>query len=148
MKYIALVLAMAAALIGGLAYSGGAANAGGETRLRAFLSTPAVDPFALNVADFRQRADRASFSTEVHGVAELGTGKVIVTRVSDMLLPTVMLETPIVIVLDPLRGTGVGHLDLDSRLGDFVPVLIAGDTVEVLDVLGELIRTGTLMRRD
>ena len=148
MKYIILGLAMAAALIGGLVYSGEAANAGGETRLRAFLSTPEVDPFALNVADFRQRVDRTRFSTDVHDVAELGTGRVIVTRVSDMISPTVILETPIAIILDPLRGTGVGHLELDSLRGDFVPVLVAGDKVEVLNVLGKPIRTGTLMRRD
>ena len=92
--------------------------------------------------------DRTRFSTDVHDVAELGTGMVIVTRVSDMISPTVILEMPIAIILDPLRGTGVGHLDLDSRLGDIVPVLIAGDKVEVLNVLGELIRTGTLMPRD
>jgi len=39
------------ALLSGVVYSGGVANAGGETRLRAFLSTPEVDPFALNVAE-------------------------------------------------------------------------------------------------
>ena len=148
MKYAVLGLAMAAALLSGVVYSGGVANAGGETRLRAFLSTPEVDPFALNVADFRQRVDRTRFSTDVHDVAELGTGRVIVTRVSDMMLPTVILEAPIAIILDPLRGTGVGHLELDSRLGDIVPVLMVGDRVEVLNVLGEPIRTGMLMRLD
>ena len=148
MKYAILGLVMAAALIGGLVYSGEAVNAGGETRLRAFLSTPEVDPFRLNVADFRNERDRTRFSTEVHNVAQVGTGKVIVTRASDMTLRVVVLEAPIAIVLDPLRGTGVGHLDMDSRLGDTVPDIVAGDTVEVWSAVGELIRTGTLMRRD
>ena len=147
MKYAVLGLAMAAALLSGVVSSGGVANAGGETRLRAFLSTVDVDPFRLNVADFRNEPDRMRFSTEVHNVTQLGTGKVIVTRASDMAPPAVVLEAPIAIILDPLRGTGVGHLDMDSRLGDTVPDIVAGDTVEVWSAVGELIRTGTLHRK-
>ena len=148
MKYAILGLAIAAAILSWVAYSGAVADAGGETRLRAFLSTLDVDPFRLNEADFRQREDGARFSTDVHNVAQLGTGRVIVTRVSGVITPTVMLEAPIAIILDPIRDTGVGHLELDQQLGDVVPVLIAGDKVEVLDALGTLIRMGTLMDRD
>ena len=144
MKYAVLGFAIAAVLLAGLVLSSGAANAGDETRLRASLSTLAVDPFRLNVAEFRQRSDRIRFNTEVHDVAELGTGRVIVMRGSDIAPPAVILEAPIVIVLDPIRGTGVGHLEIDSRLGDTVPVMAAGDTVEVWNTLGQLIRTGTL----
>ena len=56
----------------------------------------------------------------------------------------VILEAPIEIVLDPLRGTGVGDLDLDSRVGATVPVMQAEDTVEVWNAEGELILVGTL----
>ncbi len=144
MRYAVLGLAIAVGLVGWIVYSGEVANAGGETRLRAFLSTAVVDPLRLNVADFRQRSQGTRFSAEVHNVAELGTGRVIVKRTSGALLPAIVLEAPIAIVLDPLRGTGVGHLEMDSRLGDLVPVMAVGDTVEVWNALGELIRTGTL----
>ena len=147
MKYAVLGLAIAVGLVGWIVYSGEVANAGGETRIRAFLSTPVVDPFRLNVADFRQRSDRTRFKADVHNVAELGVGRVVVTRGSGGLLPAIVLEAPIAIVLDPLRGTGVGRLEMDSRLGDLVPVMAVGDTVEVWNALGELIRTGTLGRR-
>lgn len=144
MKYAVIGFAIAAVLLAGLVLSGGAANAGDETRLRAFLSNQVDDPFRLNVADFRQRPDRAGFRTEVRNVAELGTGRVIVMRRSDIAPPAVILDAPIAIVLDPIRGTGVGHLEIDSRLGDNVPIMVAGDTVEVWNPLGQLIRTGTL----
>ena len=144
MKYAVLGLAVAVSLLGWIVYSGEVANAGGETRVRAFLSTLDVDPFRLNIADFRQRSDGTRFSAEVHNVAELGTGRVIVKRTSGAPLPTIVLEAPIAIVLDPMRGTGVGHLDVDSRLGDLVPVMAVGDTVEVWNALDELIRTGTM----
>ncbi len=144
MKYAILGLAMAVGLGGWIVCTGDVANAGGETRFRAFISTPVVDPFPLNVADFRQRSNGTRFSAEVHNAAELGTGRVIVKRTSGALPPAIVLEAPIAIVLDPMRGTGVGHLQMDSRLGDLVPVMAAGDTVEVWNALGQLIRTGTL----
>lgn len=144
MRYAVLGLAIAVGLFGWIVYSGEVANAGGETRLRAFLSTPDVDPFRLNGADFRQRSDGTRFSAEVHNVAELGTGRVVVMRTSGALLPVIILEAPIAIVLDPLRGTGVGHLEMDSRLGDLVPIMAVGDTVEVWNALGQLIRMGML----
>ena len=143
MKYLLLGLAIAAALLGGVVFSGGEAYAGDEIRLRAFLSTPLDDPFGLSVADFRERPDRTRFSTEVHNVAqdvEVAHGTVRVTSsVSGV------NSFPITIVLDPIRGTGAGHLELDSRLGDDVPPMVPGDTVEVfLDGVAEPIRTGTL----
>ena len=147
MKYAVLVLTIAVGLVGWIVYSGEVANAGDETRLRAFLSTLDVDPLRLNVADFRERSDRTRFSVEVHNVAELGTGRVIVTRNSGALPPAIVLEAPIAIVLDPMRGTGVGHLEMDSRLGDIVPAMATGDIVEVWNVMGELIRMGTVSRR-
>ncbi len=153
MKYALLVLVMATALIGGLIFSSGAVYAGDEIRLRAFLSDLVDDPLRLNEADFRQRPDRTQFSTEVHNVNldQLGPGRVIVTRSSDTIPPTViLLDAPITIVLDPMRGTGVGHLDLDSRFGDDIPAMEKGDTVEVWipdRPQGVLIATGTLHRK-
>ena len=144
MKYLLLGLALAAALLGGVVFSGGEAYAGDQIRLRAFLSTLVVDPLRQNDAEFRQRPDRMRFSTEVHNVAELGPGLVTVTRDSGITPPTVILEAPITIVLDPIRGTGVGHLELDSRLGDVVPDMAEGDKVVVRNAVGELIGTGTL----
>ena len=135
MKYaVVLGLAMAAALLGGLVFSGGAANASDEIRLRAFLSEPGVDPFGLNVADFRQRPDRKSFDVDVHNVAQDGTGTVSVIATGVVILD----NEPIMIVL------GIGHLEMDSRLGHTVPVMGDGDTVEVRNAVGALIGTGTL----
>ena len=139
MKYAILGLALVAALLGGVVFSGGDANAGGETRLRAFLPGPVVDPFGLSVADFRERPDRTRFSTDVHNVVqdeEVIIGTVRVTSA----VSGVILEVPITIVL------GVGHLERDDRLGHFVPVMVAGDTVEVWNGMpvGLPIRTGTL----
>jgi len=133
MKYAVLGLAIAAALLGGIVYSGGEVYAGDQTRLRAFLSDPVVDPFRLNDADFRQRPDRTRFDTDVHNVAQDGTG-----TVSVIANGVVILEEPITIVL------GIGHLERDSRLGHNVPVMGDGDTVEVRNAVGELIGTGTL----
>ncbi len=112
--------------------------------MRAHLSTLVDDPLRLNVAEFREREDRTTFKTRVHDVAVIGAGRVIVSRASGMIAPTVILDAPITIVLDPLRGTGVGHLDMDSRLGDMIPNMITGDTVEVWNSSGALIRTGTM----
>ena len=148
MKYIVLGLVVFGVLFAGVAYSGQTANAAEEIRLRAILSDPVADPFALNVTDFRQRADRIRFSTEVHNVVELGTGKVIVKRDIGMTSPEVILEAPIAIGIDPLRGVGTGTLNLDSRLGDNVPFMIAGDLIEVWDAAGQQIRSGTLKQRN
>lgn len=145
---VAVGLAALVGLLGWVAYSGEVANASGETRLRAFLSAPKVDPFDRSIADFRQSSERTRFSVEIHNVAEFGTGRVIVKRTLDGPSPAMfILEAPIAIVLDPLRGTGAGHLDMDSLLGDQIPVMVAGDTVEVWNALGELIRGGPLERR-
>ena len=136
MKYLLLGLAIAAALLGGVVFSGGEVYAGDETRLRAALSDPLVDPFRLNVADFRQRPDRTRFNTDVQDVAQ--DEEVVIGTVSVIANGLVILEEPITIVL------GIGHLERDSRLGHIVPVMGDGDTVEVRNAAGELIGTGTL----
>ncbi len=150
MKYAIFGLVVLAALFAGVAYSGQAVKADEVFRLKAILSDPVVDPLGLNVAEFKQRADdnRSSFSVEVHQVAEIGTGKVIVKRAAGVTLPeAIILEAPIAIGVDPLRGMGTGILDLDSRLGDDIPLMIVGDMVEVHDATGQLIRSGPLEER-
>ena len=141
MKYLLLGLAIAAALLGGVVFSGGEANAGGETRLRAFLPGPVLDPFGLSVADFRQRSDRTRFSTEVHNVAHDGDFVIGTVRVTSAVSGLILLEEKITIAL------GIGHLERDSRLGHIVQEMAAGDTVEVWNgnpPVGPPIRTGTL----
>lgn len=148
MKYITFGLVVLAVLFAGVAYSGQPVKAADELRLRAILSDPVVDPFSLNVADFRQRPDHNRFSVEVHQVAVMGTGKVIVKRDAGVTLPVVIiLEAPIAIGIDPLRGMGTGILKLDSRLGDGLPLMKVGDVVDVFDATGQLIRSGTLKVR-
>ena len=148
MKYAMLGLVALAALFAGVAYSGQAVKAAEEIRLRANLSDPVIDPFSLNIAEFRQRPDHNRFRVEVHQLAEIGTGKVIVKRDAGVTLPVVIiLEAPIAIGVDPLRGMGTGILSLDSRLGDDVPLMIVGDLVDVHDATGQLIRSGTLKER-
>ena len=144
---VAVVLAGLVGLLGWVAYAGEVADASSETRLRALLSTPAIDPFDRNVSDFRKSAERTRFSTEVHDVAVVGMGRVIVKRTLDAPPPMVILEAPIAIIVDPLRGTGVGHLDMDSALGDSIPLMVEGDTVEVWNAFAELIRVGSFTRR-
>ena len=136
MKYAVIGLAIAAAFLGGVVFSGGEVYAGDQTRLRALLSDPVVDPFRLNVADFRQRSDRTRFQADVHDVAQVE--EVVIGTVSVIANGVVILEEPITIVL------GIGHLERDSRLGHIVPVMGDGDTVEVRNAVGELIGTGTL----
>ena len=107
MKSIKFGLVVLAALFAAVAYPGQAVKAAEEIRLRANLSDPVVDPLGLNIAEFRQRPDRNRFSVEIHQVAEIGTGKVIVKREAGVTLPDVIiLEAPIAIVVDPLRGMG------------------------------------------
>ena len=150
MKYGVLGVAVLLALFVVAGYSSGVAKAGDEIRLRAPLIAATVDPPAPGQviqdshADFRQLADRIRFSVEVHDVVETGIGTVVVTRNADTPFPSTVLETPITIVDDPLRGLGFGNLNLDSLLGDSVPVMFTGDTVIVLSASGQLVLKGTL----
>ena len=151
MKYGVLGMAVLLALFVVAGYSSGVAQAGDEIRLRAHLIAATVDPptpgpvIRRSHADFRQRAaSRMRFSVEVHNVVEPGIGTVVVTRNANTPLPVTVLETHITIVDDPLRGLGFGNLNLDSLLGDSVPVMITGDTVSVLSASGQLVLKGTL----
>ena len=74
------------------------------------------------------------------------------TRWSGNLVP-VAATTGIILkeffeIVDPLGGLGpgMGDLNRDSRLGHIVPIMVAGDTVEVWNAEGELILSGKLER--
>ena len=156
MKYGGLGVVVLLALFVVASYSSGVAKAGDEVRLRAPLMAVMVDPPApgqviqRSHADFRQRADRTRFSVEVENIpniAEPGIGTVVVTRNAGTPSQAPVLQAQIAIVGDPLQGTAFGRLSMDSRLGDSVPVMIIGDTVNVFDspdASGNLILEGTL----
>ena len=59
----------------------------------------------------------------------------------------VVLGAPNEIFLDPVSGVGTVDLNLDSRLGHGVPVMRAGERVEVWDSEAELVLVGTLKQR-
>ena len=144
MKYGVLGAAVLLALFVVAGYSSGVAQAGDEVRFRALLMASMVDPFSSGHADFDQRPDRTRFSVEVDNITKPGIGIVVVTRNAGTTSQETILQAQIAIVGDPLQGTAFGNLSLDSRLGDSVPVMIIGDTVNVLNASGDLVLKGTL----
>ena len=150
MKYGILGVAVLLAIFVVAGFSSGVAQAGDEVRFRAPLMAVTVAPpisgqvIQRSHADFRQRADRTRFSVEVHNVVERGIGIVVVTRNAGTPSQETILQAQIAIVGDPLQGTAFGNLSLDSRLGDSVPVMMIGDTVNVLNASGDLVLKGTL----
>ncbi len=144
MKYGILGVAVLLALFVVAGYSSGVAQAGDEVRFRALLMASMVDPLSSGHADFDQRPDRTRFRVDVDNITEPGIGTVVVTRNTGIPSQETILQVHIAIVGDPLQGTAFGNLSLDSRLGDSVPVMMIGDTVNVLNASGALILRGTL----
>ena len=107
-----------------------------------------ADPFGRNIAVFRDNEDRHEFGVEMHNVAEMGMGMVLVKRHTDELQAMVILEAPISFTMDPLRHMGAGFLRMDTRLGDHIPHMMEGDFVVVLDATGQKIGFGEFMERD
>ncbi len=105
--------------------------AGGmETKLEVRLASTDADPLASGKAKFEMRPDRIRFSTEVEDVESAGEIRVVAGG-NDM---------GTIAIVD-----GFADLNLDSRDGDKVPVLEAGDLVEVFNTNGNvLILSGTL----
>jgi len=124
-----------AALLLGLAFSMVVSSSPGivsaATRLEARLAGPTL---ASGKARFEMRNDRVLFTTEVEDVEQAdGTGSVRVLNGA-----TEVLSAPLAI------AGGFADLNLDTRLGDTVPSMAAGFSVEVRDGNGALILTGTL----
>ncbi len=109
------------------------AGKAGEVKLEGRLRATFADPLASGKAKFEMRSDRTRFSTEVQDVSTAGRGTVHLSRGG-----AVMLHEAITIAL------GFGDLNRDTRDGDAVPELAAGDLVEVFNADGALILSGLL----
>ena len=144
MKYGVLGAAVLLVLFVMAGYSSGVAKAGDEVRFRALLIASMVEPLSSGHADFDQRPDRTRFRVEVDNITEPGIGVVVVTRNAGTPSQETILQVQIAIVGDPLQGTAFGQLSMDSRLGDHVPIMIIGDTVNVVNASGDLVLKGTL----
>ena len=105
--------------------------AGGmETKLEVRLASTGTDPLASGKAKFEMRPDRVRFSTEVEDVGSATEIQVFAAGIDLGTLPIV---------------DGGADLNVDSRDGDTVPVLSAGDLVEVFNTTGNvLILSGNL----
>ncbi|MEZ4699129.1 MAG: hypothetical protein R2834_02265 [Rhodothermales bacterium] len=100
--------------------------------LRAPLAATPDGGAAYGDARYELRSDRITFSTEIAQVAFNGIGKVIVKRAG-----AVVLDEAIRV------AGGRGDLNLDSRDGDAVPRLRAGDTIQVFSPDGTEILSGS-----
>ena len=141
-KLVVSILAGAiVATIAVLAISNPFAGAGTttQTKLIAELTATNADPLASGKTKWEERFDagvleRRRTSTEVEDVATTGNHEVRVTRSG----------SPIATMTVSVDALGFGDLNLDSRDGDTVEVLAAGDLVEVLNPNSDVILTGTL----
>ena len=115
-----------------------------QTKLIAELSATNDDPLASGKTKWEERFEGAALerrrtSTEVEDVSTTGNHQVLVKRGD----PAVVIATMTVSV----DALGFGDLNLDSRDGDTVEILAAGDSVEVRNPNGVLILTGTLQEK-
>ena len=98
--------------------------------LEADLIPTNADPFASGEAKFEKRDDRTRFEVEVEDVSSIGELDV---RANGSSVGSITVDE-----------NGDGQLELDTRNGDTVPDLEAGDVVEVFNAVGDLILSGTL----
>jgi hypothetical protein len=98
-----------------------------EARLEAELRATQSDPLASGTAKWEIRPDRVKFSTEVEDVTTSGNHEV---RVNGAVIGSVNVVA------------GFGDLNLDSRDGDTVPTMNAGDLVQVRNPSGRVILRG------
>lgn len=99
------------------------------TRLLGRLVARQKDPMASGSATWEQRNARMKFSVEVEDVST--TGKHLV-RVNGGLVGSIEVKS------------GIGDLNLEGGAGRGIPVMVAGDKVEVFNPAGVLILTGTV----
>lgn len=97
---------------------------GSETRLEARMN-----PGADGKAKFEERDDRTRLSVEIEGQVANTTYEIFIDGDSIGIFTT--------------NAVGFADLNLDSRDGDSVPSVNAGDLVEVKDVNGNAILSGT-----
>ncbi len=104
-----------------------------ETRLQ----PTATDPLASGKAKGEQRTDRTRFSVEVEDVSSAGAHTVRITRDG-----TPIADSPV--SLD-VAALGTGQLELNTQDGALnVPVVQAGDIVEVINPSGDVILRGAI----
>ena len=104
------------------------------------LQPTAIDPLASGNAKGEQRTDRTRFSVEVEDVSTAGTHAVRITRNA-----TPIANSPVSLDVTTL---GAGQLELNTQDGATgVPVVQAGDLVEVLDSNGDVILSATLVSK-
>ena len=109
------------------------ASAKFETRLQPV----ATDPLASGKAKGEQRTDRTRFSVEVEDVSSAGAHTVRITRDG-----TPIAGSPVFLEVATL---GTGQLELNSQDGALnVPVVQAGDIVEVINPSGDVILRGAI----
>ena len=105
---------------------------GGSTEdilLIAPLTGTRQDPLASGTAKWNSRPDRVTFTCEVEDVTTSGDHEVLVNGVSIGFVNVV---------------AGLGDLNLDSRRGDVIPTMVAGQRVQVRIPGGRAILKGTL----
>ena len=114
-----------------------------EIRLRARLAGPPInglDPSGS--AEFRQRQTQRRFSAEVEDV-NLPQGTVLNVFVDPASVCTGTLLGTITVGPPPVRG---GDLNLDTRNGDSIPRMNAGNIVSVCTAGGRRVLSGSLRR--
>lgn len=97
--------------------------------LEGALTATAADPLASGTARWESRPDRITFTCEVEDVTTSGSHEV---RVNGVVVGFVNVVA------------GLGDLNMDSRNGDSVPTMNAGDRVQVRNPSGRTILRGRL----
>jgi hypothetical protein len=139
-KKVGVVVAAVAllALAGGLSLNAVRASGGiTSTKAEASLQANTVDPLASGKAKSEQRTDRTRFSVEVEDVSTSGPHAVHISRSGSEIL-----NSPVSVDVDAL---GFGELELNTQDGAVnVPVVLAGDLVEVSNPGGTVVLSTTL----
>lgn len=117
------------------------AAAAQEIELRGPLAGGAIDGLRPSGhADYRERPNEKRFSTEVEDV-KLPAGTVLTVFIIRPSGTEVRVGS---LTLDQQRG---GDLNLDSRDGDFVPIMRAGVVVIVREADGTAVLSGVMRRK-
>jgi hypothetical protein len=112
-----------------------------STKVEIRLTPGSGNPLISGKAKGEQRTDRTRFSLEIEDASTTGTHAVRVTRSG----ATVDNSAGLTINIDSF---GVGHLEMNTQDGaTLVPVVLAGDLVEVVDGAGNVIVSGALQSK-